>query len=79
MKYRFFIVDYDNECHSIEKDFSSYQDALIQVRLFLSDVDSVMSIDLYRLMTDDSCGPIKWVGMFDLNTVLIPTGMLDEL
>lgn len=79
MKFLFLIVGYDNEYHSVEKDFSSYQDALVQVRLFLSDVDSVKSIDLYRLMTDDSCGPIKWVGMFDLNTVLIPTGMLDEI
>lgn len=79
MKYRFLIVGYDNEYHSVEKDFSSYQDALIEVQFYLSDVDSVKSIDLYRFHTDDSCGPMTWVGLFDLNTVLVPTGMLDEI
>lgn len=79
MKYRFLIVDYDNECHSEEMDFSCYQDALVQVNLLLSGVDSVKAIDLYRLHSDDSCGPMTWVGMFDLNSVLVPTGMLDEI
>lgn len=79
MKYRFLIVGYDNEYHSVEKDFSSYQDALVQVQLFLSDVDSVKSIDLYRFKSNDSCGPMTWVGMFDLNTYLMPAGMYDEI
>lgn len=79
MKYRFLIVGYDNEYHSVEKEFSTYGDALTQVRLFLSDVDSVKSIDLYKLKSDYSCGTVKWVGLFDMNTVLIPTGMLDEI
>ena len=79
MMYRFLIVGYGNEYHSVEKEFSRYGDALIQVNLFLSDVDSVKSIRLYRFNSDDSCGTMEWVGMFDLNTVLVPTGMLSEI
>lgn len=64
MKFRFLVKDYDGFSHSIEKVFTNVDAAIEGAKALVMDVNFVESVTLYSLLTDDSCGPIKYIDDF---------------
>lgn len=64
MKFRFFIKDYDGFSHSVEDEFIEVDAAKKGAKEMVMDVNFVESVTLYSLLTDDSCGPIKYIDEF---------------
>lgn len=61
MKFRFLVKDYDGFSHSVEDEFISIDAAKERAKEMVMDVNFVESVTLYSLLTDDSCGPIKYI------------------
>ena len=64
MRYRFLVRDYDGFSHSHEKECESDDAARKVAKRMVADVYFVELVTLYRLETDDSCGPIKYLDEF---------------
>ena len=64
MRFRFFIKDYDGFSHTVEKVFTSIDAAIEGAKMLVMDVNFVKSVTLYSLLSDDSCGPIKYIDEF---------------
>lgn len=64
MRFRFLIKDYDGFSHTVEKVFTSIDAAIEVAERLVMDVNFVESVTLYSLLTNDSCGPIKYIGEF---------------
>lgn len=64
MRFRFLVKDYDGFSHSTEKVFTNVDAAIEGAKRLLMDVNFVESVTLYSLLSDDSCGPIKFVGWY---------------
>lgn len=64
MRFRFLIKDYDGFSHTVEKVFTSNDAAKEGANRLVMDVNFVESVTLYSLLTDDSCGPIKYIGEY---------------
>lgn len=60
--YRFLIKDYDGFSHSIEKLFTSEAEAIEAAKALTTDVNWVCSVTLYLMLSQDSCGPIRYIG-----------------
>lgn len=64
MRFRFLIKDYDGFSHTVEKVFTSIETAIEGAKMLVMDVYFVESVTLYSLLTDDSCGPIRYIDEF---------------
>lgn len=64
MNFRFLVKDYDGFSHEVEEEFSSIDAAKERAKGMLMDVNFVESVTLYSLLSNDSCGPIKYVGWY---------------
>lgn len=64
MRFRFLIKDYDGFSHTVEKVFTSIDAAIEGAERLVMDVNFVESVTLYSQLTDDSCGPIKYIGEY---------------
>lgn len=61
MKFRFLVKDDDGFSHSIEKVFTNVDAAIEGAKMLVMDVIFVGSVTLCSQLTDDSCGPIKFI------------------
>ena len=64
MRFRFFIKDYDGFSHTVEKVFTNVDAAIEGAKMLVMDVYFVQSVTLYSMLSDDSCGPIKYIDEF---------------
>lgn len=64
MRFKFIFKDYDGFSHTVEKVFTSIDAAIEGANRLVMDVNFVESVTLYSLLTDDSCGPIKYIGEY---------------
>lgn len=60
--YRFLITDSDGFLHTIEKPFTSEADAVKAAKTLLTGVNFFTSVTLYMMLSQDSCGPIRYIG-----------------
>lgn len=60
--YRFLITDSDDFLHTIEKPFTSEADAIKAAKSLVTAVEFVSSVTLYMMLSQDSCGPIRYIG-----------------
>lgn len=61
MRFRFLVKDYDGFSHSVEHEFIDIDAAKERAKEMVMDVNFVESVTLYSLLTDDSCGPIRYI------------------
>lgn len=64
MRFKFIIKDYDGFSHKVEKVFTSIDAAIEGANRLEMGVNFVESVTLYSMLTDDSCGPIKYIGEY---------------
>lgn len=64
MRFRFFVKDYDGFSHTVEKEFISVDAAEERAKGMLMDVNFVESVTLYSMLSNDSCGPIKYISEY---------------
>lgn len=64
MRFRFLVKDYDGFSHCSEKEFISIDEAEKEAKRMVMDVNFVESVTLYSLLSDDSCGPIRYIDEF---------------
>lgn len=64
MKYRFLVKDLDGFTHSIERECETEAAAVKVAKSMCSDVYFVVSVTLYLMLSQDSCGPIRYVEYF---------------
>ena len=62
--YRFLVKDYDGFSHSFEEDLVDVDAAIERAKEMVMDVNFVESVTLYSLLSDGSCGPIKYIGEY---------------
>ena len=65
MKYRFLLTNRKAETGSFECDLKSDPAAKRMAADIVHGVSFIQRITIYRLLTDDSCGPITCIGMCD--------------
>ena len=63
-RFRFLVKDYDGFSHCIEKEFVSIDNAEKEAKRMVMVVNFIKSVTLYALLTNDSCGPIKFIGEY---------------
>lgn len=63
-RFRFLIKDYDGFCHSIERVALSVDDAIVSAKVMTTDVNFVESVTLYEMLSSNSCGPIRYIGIY---------------
>lgn len=61
MRFSFLVKDYDGFSHPVEKEFESIDAAEEWARGMVMDKEFVRSVTMYQVLTNDSCGPIKYV------------------
>lgn len=61
MWFRFLVKDYDGFSHSVEEEFIDVDAAQKKAKEMVMDVNFVESVTLYSLLSNDSCGPIKYI------------------
>ena len=62
--FRFLVKDYDGFSHSFEEDLVDVDAAIERAKEMVMDVNFVESVTLYSLLSDDSCGPIRYIDEF---------------
>jgi hypothetical protein len=62
--YRFLIKDYDGFSHTVEKLFTCEAEAIEAAKALTTDVNWVSSVTLYLMLSQDSCGPIRYIGCY---------------
>lgn len=64
MRFRFLVKDYDGFSHTVEKECSSIDAAKERAKGMLMDVNLVESVTIYSILTEDSCGPDRYIGWY---------------
>lgn len=62
MRFRFLVKDYFGVSQSVEEEFNSFNRAEVWVKGKLVNGYLVKSVTVCRLLTNDCCGPIKYIG-----------------
>ena len=62
--FRFLVKDYDGFSHSFEEDLVDVDAAIERAKEMVMDVNFVEYVTLYSLLSDDSCGPIRYIDEF---------------
>lgn len=65
MKYRFLIQDFNGDSNDCEFRFASDDAALLAASSLVTNTCFIRSVICYRLLTNDSCGPIKYMDSFE--------------
>lgn len=65
MRYRFIISDYYGESHDNEFRFASDDAALLAASSLVTNTCFIRSVICYRLLANDSCGPIEYMDSFE--------------
>lgn len=65
MKYRFLIKDFNGDSNDCEFRFPGDCSARQAASSLVNDTYFISSVTLYRLLTDDSCGPIEYMDSFE--------------
>lgn len=64
MRFRFLVKDYLGSSQHVEEEFISINRAKEWAKGKLINGYLVKSVTIYRLLTNDSCGPIRYIGEF---------------
>lgn len=62
MRYRFLLTNRDGASGSFEWSCESDSKAREMAASIVRDVTFIIDVTIYRLLTDDSCGPISYIG-----------------
>lgn len=62
MRYRFLLTNRDGETGSFEWSCESRSYAREMAARIVRNVTFIQEVTIYRLLTDDSCGPISYIG-----------------
>lgn len=62
MQYRFLLTNREGVSGSFEGRLENNSQALRMAASIISDVTFIYSVHVYQLLTDDSCGPIRFIG-----------------
>lgn len=64
MRFRFLVKDYFGVSQSVEEEFINFNRAKEWAKGKLVNGYLVKSVTIYRLLTNDSCGPIRYIGEY---------------
>lgn len=65
MKYRFLVTNHEGESDSFELILESDTSAQKMATIIVHGVRWIRDITIYRLLTEDSCGPIVFIATVD--------------
>lgn len=64
MRFRFLVKDYNGYSHWVEEEFISIGRAKEWAKGKLVNGYLVKTVTIYRLLTNDSCSPIRYIGEY---------------